>query len=549
MISVYPASEKAFADNGIKILKPTKCKVYKEDNGKYYCDIKDTIDNLDYYVAGNILRVSTPWGYQCFRISNPNIENRTIDLKAQHVYFDTANYIIKDSYVVDKNCNDALDHLNSATDIISPFTTLSDITTENSYRCVRKGLDEAISDVIDRWGGHLVRDNWNIKILNTIGSDNGVTFSYGKNIEKIEKKEVWDDVVTKIIPVGKDGLLLPETYLTLSEQLYDIPYSRVISFSQDDIDKDNYTTDTDYQNALITDLRAKGNLYLEKNKLPKINYKVSVYIEGIHDIGDTIYVNHPKCNIAITTQVIAVTYDEILDRITDVEFGNFKSSLSDLVSTVSNKVESITDEKINAVNTTLNTELTNATNKINSLMGDSYCIYDGSQFMVVDTLPKESATNVILINKEGIGFSQTGITGTFNSAWNIDGTLDMQKINVINLVADMIKGGTLKLGSNLNASGKLELYDETNKLISLLDKTGITVYAKDGTYVRLNGEVGFAGYDSNDNKIYWADKDEFHMKKSVVEEEITIASMIRMIPITTDTNRGIGIVPVAGGGN
>ena len=29
----------------------------------------------------------------------------------------------------------------------------------------------------------------------------------------------------------------------------------------------------------------------------------------------------------------------------------------------------------------------------------------------------------------------------------------------------MIKGGTLKLGSSLNQSGILEIYDESNKLI------------------------------------------------------------------------------------
>lgn len=138
----------------------------------------------------------------------------------------------------------------------------------------------------------------------------------------------------------------------------------------------------------------------------------------------------------------------------------------------------------------------------------------------------------------GFGFSQTGINGTFNSAWTIDGTMDMQQINVINLVADMIKGGTLKLGSALNEAGILELYDETNTLIALLDKNGFTMYDKQGGYVKINSEGGFAGFDKDGNKVYWADGDEFHMKKSVVEEEITIANKVRIIPITVkDENR------------
>jgi hypothetical protein len=35
------------------------------------------------------------------------------------------------------------------------------------------------------------------------------------------------------------------------------------------------------------------------------------------------------------------------------------------------------------------------------------------------------------INSGDIGFSSTGINGGFNSAWTIDGTLDMQHTNII----------------------------------------------------------------------------------------------------------------------
>ena len=80
------------------------------------------------------------------------------------------------------------------------------------------------------------------------------------------------------------------------------------------------------------------------------------------------------------------------------------------------------------------------------------------------------------------------------------------------------------------------------------------MYGADNSYILMNNEVGFAGYDRNNNKIFWADRDEFHMKKSVVEEEITVCSKIRHIPITitsngTVVNDGIGLVAVAGGGS
>lgn len=553
MISVYPSTERLFEDNGIKILKPIKALIRKEDNGDYYLDIKDKVDYLEYYQAGMIIRASTPWGYQAFRLTNPDIDNNKVSARAYHVYFDSENYIIKDSFVVDKNCNDALDHLNNACDNPTPFTTISDVSNISSYRCVRKSLEEAISTVIDRWGGHLDRDNFNIAIRSKIGQDRGIVLSYAKNIKTIKQKENWDNVVTKILPVGKDGILLPETYLEVSEELYDIPYTKVVSFDQNDIVEDDYKDDgvldeERYKEALIKDLRYKATAHLENNKFPKVNYSVDAYIEKVSDVGDVIYVKHPKCKIDLITNVIAIEYDCIAKKYTKIEFGNFKSKLKNLIDTVTSSITNEVNKSKEETVIKLETELKEATKIIKNSMSESYCIYDGDKILVVDKLPKEQATNVLMISNGGIGFSQTGINGTFNSAWTIDGTLNMQKINVINLVADMIKGGTLKLGSNLNEAGVMELYDEANKLICLIDKTGLTFFNEDNSYIKINPDVGFAGFDANGNKTYWVDGDEFHQKKSVVEEEITIASKLRMIPIETDTNNGVGFVSVAQGG-
>ena len=137
MISIYPANEKEFKDNGEKILHPLKALIYKEDNGEYKIDIKDSLDNLKYYQEGLIIRTDTPWGKQGFRLTNPETNNNTITCRGNHLYFDTKRYIIVDSYVVDKNCNDAIDHLNNACDVETPFQFISDIPTINSYRCVR----------------------------------------------------------------------------------------------------------------------------------------------------------------------------------------------------------------------------------------------------------------------------------------------------------------------------------------------------------------------------------------------------------------------------
>ena len=196
MIKVYDSNEKLFATNGIKILTPLKAEITKIDNGDYYIELKDLIENIDYYQKGMIVRVDTPWGVQGFRCDNPSISNNKIECKAWHVSYDSENYIIKDAYAVDKNCNDTLNHFNDNTDTTSPFNVFSDISTIMSSRAVRKSLFEVFTWLIgaDKFGGHWYRDNFTFGIKNTIGEDRGVVLAYQKNITDIQMSENWDDV-------------------------------------------------------------------------------------------------------------------------------------------------------------------------------------------------------------------------------------------------------------------------------------------------------------------------------------------------------------------
>lgn len=552
MIKVFGQTDTSFSSNGDIVLQPLKAKVHKEDNGNYYLDLETGLEYVDYIVEGNIVVANTPQGDQAFRIGNVTKTKSKLTSKCYHVFYDSENYLIVDSYVVDKTCNDALDHLNSATTPESPFETLSDVATVNSFRCVRKSLYEAIMTVVSRWGGHLVRDNFNIQIRTQIGQDNGVTVQYKKNLKDITCEENWDNVVTQLLPVGADGILLnaldnEADIFVYSEISYDLPYTKKVSFEQNDINQEDYPTEEAYKQALVTDLFMQATEYVEQNSVPQVNYTLKANLEKITDVGDTVMVIDDRLGINMLTNVIKFDYDCILEQYTEIEFGNFKQSLSGLVSNITASVDKSVSDTIQTANASMSEQLQEAQDTIMGVLGDSYVIYDGDQILVLDRLPKESAVNVIRINNGGIGFSQGGINGGFTSAWTIDGTLNMQAINVINLVADMIKGGTLKLGSHLNASGQLELYDNANNLVGQMNKDGLKMYGLDGSYVVINDEVGFAGYDRNGNQIYWVNGDEFHMKKSVIEEEITLCNSLRFIPIQITqngavVNEGIGLV-------
>ena len=367
----------------------------------------------------------------------------------------------------------------------------------------------------------------------------------------------WSDVVTQLMPEGFDGLMLPEVYLE-SDIQYEIPYTKCVQFQQE-VDREAYLDENGqldeeaYQEALIEDLRSQATQYLENNSVPKVNYTLAANLEKITDVGDTVQVNDRRLGLSILTHVIAYDYDPILDKYTKIEFGNFQQTITGFYQSVTAQMEQKVEESEEAVKVILGEELTAATAAIWNAMASSYVIYDRDRILVVDRLPKESAQYVIMINSGGIGFSSTGINGIFNSAWTIKGELNMQAIQVIGLTANLIQGGTLTLGGPGSGAGVLEIRTESNELIGRMDKEGLKMYGPDGSYILMNQEVGLEGRDRNGRRIYWVNGDEFHMRKGVMDEEITLCNKLRFIGIeryngTTMISDGIGLVSVASTG-
>ena len=380
MIKVFGQTDKSFLSNGDVVLNPLKAKVHKQDNGDYYLDIETSLDYIDYFTEGRIIVANTPTGDQAFRIGNVNKTKNKIETRCYHVFYDSENYLIADSYVVDKNCDEALKHLNNATEPQSEFTVYSDIATIDSYRCVRKSLYEAVQTVIERWGGHLVRNNFSFGILSEIGQDRGIVIQYKKNLSDIVCTENWDAVVTKILPVGQDGILLnavnpsADIYITSSTQ-YDIPYTKTVDFQQD-FNRDDYPNETAYLTACVNDLRAQATAYLAKNCVPQVNYTLKANLDTMTDIGDTIEVIDERLGIHFLTKVISFEYDCIFEKYTEVEFGNFTQSLSGLVNTVSETAseKAVVEvmQKVDGEFTPAYPKFTQATTRANIESGEKY---------------------------------------------------------------------------------------------------------------------------------------------------------------------------------
>ena len=348
MIKVFKPTDRDYTSNGDIVLKPYKALIRKEDftfesKGNYYIDIETGLEYVYYRVEGNIVVASTPQGEQAFRISNPNKTKNKISVRAWSMFYDSEKFIAPDLNVTDETCAEVLDLLNDLSFPHNQFTVSSDVEGASSFTCTKAQLYDAICMVIDTYGGHLVRDNFDLQVKADISHDNGVTVEYRKNLKDITCEENWDDVVTCLLPIGKDGILLnhldqeASIYVTNGVS-YDVPYNKIVQFDQSEINEEDYGGHILYIQALLDDLYAKAMWYINLNCVPKVNYTLSAHLDRITDIGEIIRVKDDRLGVDLLTNVIAFTYDCISERYTEVEFGNFMPALPDLVEVITNKV-------------------------------------------------------------------------------------------------------------------------------------------------------------------------------------------------------------------
>lgn len=540
MIKLFKSTDKIFNSNGDKIIKAYKAKVHKEDNGNFYLELECPLIYVDDMVEDAVLVVNLPQGEQAFRVTNVSKTKSKITAKCWHVFYDSKNYLIKDSYVVDKDCADAMEHLNLATEPKSPFATFSDITTVGSYRCVRKSLFEALEVVRERWGGHLVRDNFSIGLNKNIGTDTGVVIRYRKNLKEISCEENWDDVVTKLLPVGKDGILLNElepdrsVYLS-SAQSYSVPYTKTVSFSQDNIDEEDFkdedgnTDEVAYKTALVEDLELQGIKYLDENWKPKITYTLRADLENITDIGDTIEVIHEPLSINLTAAVVAFDYDCILKKYTEITFGNFQKTLSNLLNDVNNQTNEIVTEQTNQLMNSFSDELAASTGEIWDILDSYNIIYEGDKLFILDRLPKMASQNVILFDENGLSISYNGLYGTFLKIFDIKGSINFSPLK-------KVLWGVVTLGKANNHQGSIKLFNGANELLAEFTKDGIEFYGALNYYAVSNREHFFAAYDSEGNNLIDIKNDKIFAKKGEFKE-LSIGENLRFL--TNSSGAGI----------
>lgn len=373
MIQIYSPTNTNFDKNGDAVLFPISCTVSPELNGAWLNDITVPVDEEGRYKlieVGAVIKAPSINGEQLFRIRRTEKQDSGITATAEPIFLDAAgDCFILDVRPTNKTGQQALD------DILSPnskYSAKSDITTRATAYFIRKNAMEAIAGTEDvsflqRWGGEIIYNNFEIIINERTGADYGVSLLYGKNIPTDGLKESVDmeGVVTRIIPKAYNGYTLAGSSPWVDSPIigtYPTVFTKVIEYENirlySDVEGDDTEGLTICQNMtqLYAALRQaaaeefqngidKPTVTIEANLVLLENteeYKAYKDLEKV-SLGDTIHLKHKKLGIESTARVIALTYDSIQKAVVSVVIGDFIPSFIDRVaSTVAATEKAIT---------------------------------------------------------------------------------------------------------------------------------------------------------------------------------------------------------------
>ena len=353
MITVYDGKTKkgCFSNNGLGVLKDVQeCKITEELNGDYSLQLKygSESNNIQYLRLWNILKADG----QLFRIYNIKRVQKGmhyIEVNARHIFYDMSFFFIENAK---ENNNDIKSAILSSfpKEVIELFDFEIDAELKNifPYDISKVNCVKALFYLVNIYGYEIKRDNFKIKISEKVGNPNGITLRYGKNVVGIEAIEDNTDLVTSIYPIGKSGLTLKEKYVSIDEEVENLPYPIIKKVEFLDIDD-------------LGDLKNEAKAYLENYSKPKVSMKIdfltlykSVEYKEYENltsasIGDVIEAIHYKLRIKSKIRVIRIEKDIVNPKDISIEVGEQKQTILDEIdkSDLINQLKKLTEENNN----------------------------------------------------------------------------------------------------------------------------------------------------------------------------------------------------------
>ena len=151
---------------------------------------------------------------QLFRVysTEQDSDAGVVTVKARHVFYDLAGNMLNEEYSPEKisgaaAAQEVFAHLKNAHDfsLYTEGLTQGSVTGEYAYKNPVEILLDPDEGIVSQCGCQIIRDNFDVHLIDDIESDMGVTVRRGKNLAGVTATTDESDVVTQIKPCGKDA--------------------------------------------------------------------------------------------------------------------------------------------------------------------------------------------------------------------------------------------------------------------------------------------------------------------------------------------------------
>lgn len=468
---LYKADATNFKSYGIGALSECLfCEVTEERNGAYELVLKYPMNGIFYEEIQNerIIKAkpndtSENQLFRIYRVSTP-IENY-ITVYAQHISYDLCN--VAELIWSDANMSASLvmNKIFSNTATTHNFTCSTDYSSAKPFsvsrpKSVRACLGGTEGSMLYLWGGEFEWDNFHVKHHQGRGKKTGVVIEYGKNLTSLEHESdstaIYTDMLPFAVATDTEG---NETVITLTEVL--LPVVDTALTQRKTLIKD-FSDSFGTEEEITEDaLRAKANNYIENNALgtmiPNIKvafeplWKYPEYAAVLEQVSlcDTLIVRHSKLSLKAKAKVITTVYDTLSEKYVSITLGSSNANLLHTISDVQESAEKAS-AKVERFPKLMNAAIEKATGLITGQSGGYVVINtypekgQPYELLILDSPDINQAVNVWRWNVGGLGFSDNGYNGPFETAITSDGQIVADFITSGSLVANIIKAGVIQ---------------------------------------------------------------------------------------------------------
>ncbi|MGQ7339370.1 phage tail spike protein [Streptococcus suis] len=245
-----------------------------------------------------------------------------------------------------------------------PFTFFSDILDRHTFNesnvSVMAALAKDKHSIVGQWGGDLVRDKYQVKLLKNGGIENESLFMYKKNLSSYEESENINNLKTR--------LHLKKTIQGQSEGEAD----RVIAVTVDSPligqYRHIYEADIEVNDQDVTDeasLLAYGQRYFGSTLCDFVENSINLDVKGKSDVSvkmfDTVSVFHERFDVDLRLKISSYHFGPMSKRLKSIGFGKVSQSFgSTVASMVAGSVDKATGRLSASFEQKLQKEIDNA---------------------------------------------------------------------------------------------------------------------------------------------------------------------------------------------